>query len=71
MPPLWNTRAARSPSLRDGIPAAFTVASASGRHHGLGLTLCRRLVQFLGGTLDITIADGHFTVHVVLPGTAI
>lgn len=41
--------------------------SAAGLHCGLGLALCRQLVQVQGGTIGATISDGRFRVAVMLP----
>ncbi|MHC4845712.1 MAG: ATP-binding protein, partial [Planctomycetota bacterium] len=41
--------------------------SETGRHAGLGLALCRRIVTTLGGTIDATCRDGSFTVALDLP----
>lgn len=41
--------------------------SAAGRHVGLGLSLCRRAVQSLGGTIHASTTDGLFRVAIELP----
>jgi signal transduction histidine kinase len=41
--------------------------SDTGLHSGLGLALCRSLCELNRGTIDVTIADGIFTVTVTLP----
>ncbi|MCB9896756.1 MAG: hypothetical protein H6825_02005 [Planctomycetes bacterium] len=50
---------------------AFWRADASrtgtGGHAGLGLTLCQRIVERLGGTIAARAGDGRFTVTVELP----
>ncbi len=42
--------------------------AATGRHCGLGLSLCHDLVAALGGTIAATSVDRWFTVTVRLPG---
>ena len=39
----------------------------AGVHCGLGLSLSRKLVEILGGTISATVKDGVFTVNVSLP----
>lgn len=51
----------------DAFWRADSSRSATGRHAGLGLALCRRIVSTLGGTIDATCADGRFTVALSLP----
>ena len=41
--------------------------SATGRHSGLGLPLCRRLVATVGGSLEVVVAHGRFQVRLGLP----
>jgi signal transduction histidine kinase len=42
-------------------------AARSGGHVGIGLALCKKLVDLLGGTLEATVRDGRFIATVVLP----
>jgi two-component system, OmpR family, heavy metal sensor histidine kinase CusS len=50
---------------------AFWRADASrtdvGRHAGLGLSLCKRIVESLAGSIDAACEEGRFTVRVRLP----
>jgi two-component system sensor histidine kinase BaeS len=42
--------------------------SQTGRHAGLGLSLCQRLLRMLGGTIDVRVSPvGLFTARVTLP----
>ena len=50
--PLWRGEAARSPN---------------GRHVGLGLSLCRRIVGLLDGGIEARYLDGQFTIELRLP----
>ena len=50
--PFWRADAARS---------------ATGVHAGLGLALCERIVDLLGGSLRATLGEGRFTVELRLP----
>lgn len=51
----------------DAFWRADTARSSTGRHAGLGLALCRRIVDTLGGTIDATCREGRFTVTLSLP----
>ncbi|MFG0316710.1 MAG: ATP-binding protein, partial [Planctomycetota bacterium JB042] len=42
-------------------------AREAGAHVGLGLPLCRRIAERLGGAIDATSADGRFVVTLRLP----
>ncbi|MBZ0136673.1 MAG: GHKL domain-containing protein [Planctomycetes bacterium] len=52
MDPFWRSDAAR----RD-----------AGVHAGLGLTLCRRLVEAMNGTFTVSVVDGRFIATVTIP----
>ncbi len=41
--------------------------SAAGVHCGLGLALCRTLIEVQGGTIDALIGDGRFCLTIRLP----
>jgi signal transduction histidine kinase len=42
--------------------------SAKGMHCGIGLSLCQKIVELLGGTISVTVDEGQFfTVTVSLP----
>ncbi len=43
---------------------ADTARAATGRHSGLGLALCRRLVESLGGQIDATYLDHIFSIRI-------
>ena len=46
-----------------------TARQASAGHCGLGLSLCRTLVEHLGGSTAAAISpDGRFTITIHLPG---
>lgn len=45
--------------------------AATGIHSGLGLALARRIIQFLGGEIDITVNDRRFTASIQLPASCI
>jgi len=51
----------------DAFWRADSSRSATGRHAGLGLALCRRIVNTLGGTIEASCTDGCFTVTLSLP----
>jgi len=36
-------------------------------HVGIGLALCKKLVELLDGKIDVTVRDGRFTATVMLP----
>ncbi|MEO8841641.1 MAG: HAMP domain-containing sensor histidine kinase [Kofleriaceae bacterium] len=36
-------------------------------HVGIGLALCKKLVELLGGTIDVVVSDGRFIATVALP----
>jgi len=42
-------------------------ARSGGEHAGLGLALCKKLVEHLGGTIEVEAAGGWFTATVRLP----
>jgi two-component system, OmpR family, heavy metal sensor histidine kinase CusS len=42
-------------------------ARSSGAHAGLGLALCKKLVQVMGGTIAAEVNDGRFIATVTLP----
>jgi two-component system heavy metal sensor histidine kinase CusS len=39
----------------------------TGRHAGLGLALCKRIAEALGGKLEVEAGGGRFAVSVTLP----
>jgi signal transduction histidine kinase len=41
--------------------------TGTGTHAGLGLALCRKLAEGLGGSIEAELADGRFVVSVALP----
>jgi two-component system heavy metal sensor histidine kinase CusS len=59
------------PQLAERALQAFWRADGSrsdtGRHAGLGLPLCRRIVETLGGTLETELVGERFTVRLSLP----
>jgi signal transduction histidine kinase len=52
----------------DAFWRADVARSATGRHAGLGLPLCRRILSTLGGSIDAACDDDRFTVTLSLPG---
>lgn len=46
---------------------ADAARSAAGVHCGLGLALCRTLIQVQGGTIEATISNGRFCLSISLP----
>lgn len=44
--------------------------SDTGVHCGLGLSLCRKLMGLLGGTVQVLVSGGTFTVKIGLPSAA-
>jgi two-component system heavy metal sensor histidine kinase CusS len=50
---------------------ADTSRSATGSHSGLGLALTRRIVQFLGGTIEAAAVNGRFVITLKLQATRI
>ncbi len=38
----------------------------TGRHAGLGLALCRRIAEILGGSIEASLREGHFVVRLRL-----
>ncbi|MCA8955367.1 MAG: HAMP domain-containing histidine kinase [Planctomycetes bacterium] len=64
----------RAPSAPADLPTRafepfWRADSAHGdrRHAGLGLSLCRSIVEYLGGSIGLQVAAGQVTVAVVLP----
>lgn len=53
--PLWRADASRT---------------ATGRHAGLGLSLCKRILELLGGTIEARYEDEVFTVTLQVPTVA-
>jgi len=54
----------------DAFWRADTARSAVGRHAGLGLSLCQRIVDELSGTIEITCVDARFRVTLRVPDTS-
>ncbi len=44
--------------------------SAAGIHCGLGLSLCQKVMEVLGGSLSAQVADGVFSIQATLPTTS-
>ncbi len=44
--------------------------TGNGAHCGLGLSLCREMIELLGGTIAATLEDGVFCVSIDLPNQA-
>lgn len=54
----------------DAFWRADTSRTSVGRHAGLGLSLCQRIVDELGGTIDVTCSGGRFIATVTVPTDA-
>jgi heavy metal sensor kinase len=59
--------AEHSDRLFDRFWQADTARQSNGRHFGLGLGLCKRVVERLGGEIKIRTGDGQFRVSLSLP----
>jgi len=59
--------AMEAPKVFDRFWRGDAARSAAGVHCGLGLALCRTLIQVQGGTIDATISDGRFRLTLILP----
>jgi two-component system heavy metal sensor histidine kinase CusS len=66
-----NAASAVSPGQADRVFDRFWQAdparNSTGRHFGLGLGLCKRIVERLGGSINVLGNDGQFQVRVDLP----
>ncbi len=66
-----NAASAVSPEQADRVFDRFWQAdparNSTGRHFGLGLGLCKRIVERLGGSIHVRCNDGQFQVRVDLP----
>lgn len=55
------------PRVFDRFWRGDAARSATGIHCGLGLALCRKLIELLGGRIGASVVDGRFAVEVVVP----
>ena len=51
----------------DAFWRADSSRTETGVHAGLGLSLCKRIAETLGGRIDARLADGRFTMTLFLP----
>jgi signal transduction histidine kinase len=65
-----NAASGLAPDVAEQATQAFwrddQARTSGGRHAGIGLTLCQRLVERLGGWLELSCEGGVFRVRVVL-----
>ncbi len=59
--------ASDAPKVFDRFWRGDAARSAAGVHCGLGLALCRTLIEVQGGTIDATISNGRFALTIRLP----